>query len=176
MMVKGCLCVLGLAAIFFQAGYCDTPFCPMDTVKISRNCYVFVQTPKSWYDAETHCSQIYGRLVSLIARPIYDGLMNVMRTTNPGRYWLSGAVRSGNWIWTSNGSPVSRAMWGNRIVPTPSANSCVYLCSNTTKYWARDCNEHLNFICEKNAIIIPDVDNEQSESRIDLPQVDPEME
>ncbi|XP_066952628.1 snaclec coagulation factor IX/factor X-binding protein subunit B-like [Macrobrachium rosenbergii] len=174
MMVKGLICLLAMAMVLFRDGYSDTPFCPPNTVNISSHCYLFFQIPKSWHDAQDHCTQLDGRLVSLIARPIYDGLMNVMRNNQPGKYWLSGAVRSGNWIWTSNGSPVSRALWGNRVVPTPSPTSCVYLCSNTTRYWAKDCNEPLKYICEKNAIMIPEVGLEQSESGIELPNVDSE--
>ncbi|XP_053633877.1 lithostathine-1-beta [Cherax quadricarinatus] len=121
--------------------------CEDGFTNIAGNCYRFAQQTQSWNDARATCQGQGAKLVSVLNDAQYNGLLSHINNNFPGTYWTSGATESGRWIWTATGGSMEQKWWGRN--PGNSPNQCAYFCSNTLKYWNKQCSAALRFICEK---------------------------
>ncbi|KAK7066428.1 hypothetical protein SK128_006210 [Halocaridina rubra] len=145
-------------------GFCVSPY-----VMIAGKCYNFHQDMQTWGRAEMVCAREGGALASVLTNDQYNGLLSHINANYAGTYWTSGASRGGRWIWVANGNPMATQWWGANRVPPANAGNCAYFCSFTLRYWSKSCTNSLRFICEKDAMVIQEPDNEQEEPEFEFP-------
>ncbi|XP_045619303.1 lithostathine-1 [Procambarus clarkii] len=128
--------------------------CKIGFIRIAGNCYSFNQIKMSWSNAELACNNQEAQLASVLDDEQYNGLLGHINANYPGTYWTSGAIRSGQWIWTTNGKLMAQKWWGRN--PGTAPNQCAYFCSKTLKYWNKQCDGQLGFICEEVKKTVPE--------------------
>lgn len=142
---------LAAAGSYAQRSDIDLPEealgCSEGFTSIAGNCYRFYQEAESWSDAQGFCSLAGAKLASVLNVDEYNGLLTHINNNFPGTYWTSGSVVNRQWIWTATGDPMAGQWWGRN--PGNSPGQCAYFCSNTLKYWNKDCSRSLRFICQK---------------------------
>nr|XP_046189106.1 CD209 antigen-like protein 2 isoform X1 [Oncorhynchus gorbuscha] len=65
-------------------------FCPDGWFSYQSKCYMFVNTPRSWFDAEEHCNELGASLASASSSPEYRYLQQITRTANRATAWIGG--------------------------------------------------------------------------------------
>ncbi|XP_064782724.1 CD209 antigen-like isoform X1 [Oncorhynchus masou masou] len=65
-------------------------FCPDGWFSYQSKCYMFVNTPRSWFGAEEHCNELGASLASASSSPEYRYLQQITRTANRATAWIGG--------------------------------------------------------------------------------------
>ncbi|CAE1270052.1 PRSS12 [Acanthosepion pharaonis] len=130
-------------------------------------CYRLFNGTMSRYDAENKCKSLNGHLVKIETQEENNFLSSILRTWKEKHYWLTDGIKEKNWIWKTDGKPISSSFWfpgwePQSQFPNPSNNTlkrCLAL-ANAFKYkdskylseyfyWDNiKCNNVSNFICE----------------------------
>ncbi|XP_053706038.1 galactose-specific lectin nattectin-like [Synchiropus splendidus] len=110
------LCGLWMGA---NARCCDDNepcvMCPSGWTQFGERCFMYQAAPKDWADAETHCLNAGGNLVSYHSQAEYDFIIGMIRriTGTNQRIWAGGqdTAKVNVWMW-SNGHKFNYANWG----------------------------------------------------------------
>ncbi|XP_041727994.1 ladderlectin-like [Coregonus clupeaformis] len=123
-------------------------FCPDGWFSYQSKCYMFVNTPRSWFQAEEHCNELGASLASAGSSPEYRYLQQITRTANRATAWIGGFYLQGNWMWIDR-SGMYYTNWYSQS--TATSNSCMYLQSAVGQGWRNcGCGGQLPFICVHN--------------------------
>uniref|UniRef100_A0A673W3N3 Ladderlectin-like n=1 Tax=Salmo trutta TaxID=8032 RepID=A0A673W3N3_SALTR len=116
--------------------------------KDKSKCYMFVNTPRSWFGAEEHCNELDASLASASSSPEYRYLQQITRTANRATAWIGGFYLQGTWMWIDR-SGMYYTNWYSQS--TATSNSCMYLQSAVGQGWRNlGCGGQLPFICVHN--------------------------
>ncbi|XP_064859325.1 ladderlectin-like [Oncorhynchus nerka] len=123
-------------------------FCPDGWFSYQSKCYMFVNTPRSWFDAEEHCNELGASLASASSSPEYRYLQQITRTANRATAWIGGFYLQGYWMWIDR-SGMYYTNWYSQS--TATSNSCMYLQSAVGQGWRNlGCGTQYPFICVHN--------------------------
>ncbi|XP_029605358.1 ladderlectin-like isoform X2 [Salmo trutta] len=123
-------------------------FCPDGWFSYQSKCYMFVNTPRSWFGAEEHCNELDASLASASSSPEYRYLQQITRTANRATAWIGGFYLQGTWMWIDR-SGMYYTNWYSQS--TATSNSCMYLQSAVGQGWRNlGCGGQLPFICVHN--------------------------
>ncbi|XP_010886778.2 struthiocalcin-1-like isoform X2 [Esox lucius] len=123
-------------------------FCPDGWFSYQSKCYIFVNTPLTWFDAEKHCNELGASLASTGSSSEYRYLQQITRTANKASAWIGGFYLQGSWLWIDR-SGMYYTNWHTQSSPT--ASSCMYLQSTAGLGWKNSgCGTQLPFICVNN--------------------------
>lgn len=137
-------------------------------------CYRLFSGSISRLSAENKCKSVNGHLVKIETQEENNFLSSILRIRKEKHYWLTDGVKEKNWIWKTDGKPISSSFWfpgwePQSQFPKPSNNTlkrCLAL-ANAFKYedskylseyfyWGDiNCNNVGNFICETEKTKIP---------------------
>ncbi|XP_042340176.1 ladderlectin-like isoform X2 [Plectropomus leopardus] len=119
-------------------------FCPVGWFAHGSRCFLFVNTPKTWYSAEEHCNNLGGHLASVTNPREYSFLQQISGGSSTA--WLGGFNLQGPWLWIDR----EGFYYTNWYSPLSSSSyPCIYLRNNYG--WGNNrCNIAYNFICAKN--------------------------
>ncbi|XP_031152211.1 ladderlectin-like isoform X2 [Sander lucioperca] len=119
--------------------------CPFDWQGYDLRCFIFIDIPMAWIDAENYCIQYGANLASIHNQGEYDFIQESLMTD--GQAWIGGnnAVRTSAWLW-SDGSDFD----GNWVPPKPSRWRRCLAISRWSDYpdlnnWY--CEKELPFVC-----------------------------
>uniref|UniRef100_A0A673BBE0 C-type lectin domain-containing protein n=1 Tax=Sphaeramia orbicularis TaxID=375764 RepID=A0A673BBE0_9TELE len=121
--------------------------CPDGWFSHGSRCFLFVNSPMSWYNAEEHCNALGGHLASATNPREYSFLQQMTMTGSQSIAWLGGFNLQGRWMWIDR----EGFYYTNWYSPSSSSSSpCMYLRSSNG--WGNtQCGTSLRFICSKNA-------------------------
>uniref|UniRef100_A0A672YH37 C-type lectin domain-containing protein n=1 Tax=Sphaeramia orbicularis TaxID=375764 RepID=A0A672YH37_9TELE len=121
--------------------------CPGGWFSHGSRCFLFVNSPMSWYNAEEHCNALGGHLASATNPREYSFLQQMTMTGSQSIAWLGGFNLQGRWMWIDR----EGFYYTNWYSPSSSSSSpCMYLRSSNG--WGNtQCGTSLRFICSKNA-------------------------
>ncbi|XP_052366427.1 ladderlectin-like [Oncorhynchus keta] len=123
-------------------------FCPDGWFSYQSKCYMFVNTPRSWFGAEEHCNELGASLASASSSPEYRYLQQITRTANRATAWIGGFYLQGTWMWIDR-SGMYYTNWYSQS--TATSNPCMYLQSAVGQGWRNcGCGGQLPFICVHN--------------------------
>ncbi|XP_074518386.1 ladderlectin-like [Halichoeres trimaculatus] len=127
--------------------------CPAGWIGCSGRCFLYVDTPKSWADAEKHCLSQGGNLASVHSHVEHDIIQGMLlRATNSHPLaWLGGsdAAQEGTWLW-SDGTPFDFEHW-DVGQPDNKANAGCMLMNfgDDKKFDDQPCDYLKSFVCAK---------------------------
>ncbi|XP_058382848.1 proteoglycan 3 [Diceros bicornis minor] len=113
-------------------------------------CYLLVQTPKTFTEAQNVCKNCYrGNLVSIHSYSFNYGLWWSARRFNQAKVWI-GAIMKGWFLWKrfrwTDGSRWNFAYWAPGQ-PRNGKGHCVALCIKGGQWRRTACKKRLPFIC-----------------------------
>merc|ERR1712013_195064 len=126
--------------------------CPAGMRHFNKNCYKFVDSAKTWADAETECKGHswkgnQGHLASLHS----EEENTFVASLSNERVWLGGndLQKEGHWTWTDG----SATTYGNWFPDNPSNHGgnehCMELYHSSEKKWNdHDCANKFKFVCK----------------------------
>ncbi|CAH1774399.1 unnamed protein product [Owenia fusiformis] len=125
--------------------------CPTDFQSAwDAYCYSLVTTPKTFTDADIHCTAKGGKLVDILSLPEQEYISSELAFIS-GNIWIGLTNRGANstFYWTS-GRPVTYTNWheshtGNEVHSCVSARAT----SPIGKWMDDDCSNRRGFICKK---------------------------
>jgi len=128
-----------------------TTGCPNGMVVFNQNCYKFVDTAKTWNEAEAVCqSQIWkgkGHLASIHS----EEENNFVSSLSTERFWLGGndLQKDGVWTW-SDGSAITYNNWYPDNPSNTGGNEhCMEIYSPSEKKWNdNNCANKFKFVCK----------------------------
>ncbi|XP_071361591.1 ladderlectin-like [Trachinotus anak] len=120
-------------------------FCPDGWFSHGSRCFLFVNTPMSWYNAEEHCNNQGAHLASVTNPREYSFLQQITQTAGQSIAWLGGFNLQGQWLWIDR----EGFYYTNWYSPSSSSSyPCMYL--RTTNGWGNTrCGSSYRFICSK---------------------------
>ncbi|XP_053183786.1 ladderlectin-like [Scomber japonicus] len=121
-------------------------FCPDGWFSHGSRCFLFVNTPMSWYNAEEHCNAMGAHLASVSNPREYSFLQQMTNTGGQSIAWLGGFSLQGKWLWIDR-----EGMYYTNWYAQSSSSSypCMYL-RNTNGWGNTQCGNAYRFICSKN--------------------------
>ncbi|XP_076581677.1 galactose-specific lectin nattectin-like [Chaetodon auriga] len=133
--------------------HCDREFyCPYGWSRFGKQCYVFIDSPKSWVEAEGYCLFEGANLASIHS---YEESHYVQSLTRSHTYdfpetWIGGhdAVHHWFWMW-SDGSKFNYENW-YKDCNTERTEHCVKMNYGYEWKWNyASCDDILPFVCAK---------------------------
>ncbi|XP_044197756.1 type-2 ice-structuring protein-like [Thunnus albacares] len=128
--------------------------CPSGWTGFSGRCFLYVQTPVSWADAERNCLSRGGNLASvqnIDEHHIIQSMILRITHTYP-LAWLGGsdAQQEGTWFW-SDGSPFSFSYWGPGQPDNRESADCLVMNhGDDKKFDDEPCHFTRSFVCARN--------------------------
>ncbi|XP_062296910.1 ladderlectin-like [Scomber scombrus] len=120
--------------------------CPDGWFHHGSRCYLFVNTPMSWYNAEEHCNAMGAHLTSVSNPREYTFLQKMTNTAGQSIAWLGGFHLQGRWLWIDR----QGVYYTNWYCPASSSSyPCMYL-RNNNGWGNTQCGSAYRFICSKN--------------------------
>ncbi|XP_058481468.1 galactose-specific lectin nattectin [Solea solea] len=127
-------------------------FCPDGWTLFKKRCFIFINTPKKWSEAEVYCQFDGGNLASIHS---YEENHFVMALTRGDGHefpetWIGGsdAVVTGLWMW-SDGSKFYYENWHDYTSPS-SSQDCLRMNYGIELKWYQDSCSNLHpFVCAK---------------------------
>ncbi|XP_007540779.1 snaclec coagulation factor IX/factor X-binding protein subunit B-like [Poecilia formosa] len=121
-------------------------FCPELWFMYEGRCYKYFSSPKSWYNAEEHCTGVGGHLASVLNPRQYSFLQQIIQTASNSLVWLGGFNLQNRWLWINQDGFYYTNWYQLSSVPS---YPCMFMYS---KYgWANtQCTANIPFICVKN--------------------------
>ncbi|XP_053183773.1 ladderlectin-like [Scomber japonicus] len=121
-------------------------FCPDGWFSHSSRCFMFVNTPMSWFNAEEHCNAMGAHLASVSNPREYSFLQQMTNTAGQSIAWLGGFSLQGRWLWIDREGMYYTNWYGQS---SSSSSPCMYL-RNTYGWGNTQCTSAYRFICSKN--------------------------
>ncbi|KAF7650520.1 hypothetical protein LDENG_00124940 [Lucifuga dentata] len=119
-------------------------FCLDGWESFRGNCYLLVNHPDSWTNAERYCGNFEGSLASVHGIWEYHFFQRLVKTGGHSFAWLGGYFFQGAWRW-EDGTPFNYNNWGS--VGNPNSYQCLQL--NSEAGWSNHgCNMPFPFICQ----------------------------
>ncbi|XP_026216156.1 rheacalcin-1-like [Anabas testudineus] len=123
-------------------------FCLDGWLGFRGNCYLLVNHPDTWRNAESYCADFDANLASVHNIWEYNFLQRTVNTGGHTFAWIGGYYFQGNWRW-EDGSMVNYNKWGS--MTSPDICQCMQLNSQDSKGWSNQaCNVRLPFVCQTN--------------------------
>ncbi|XP_029913626.1 ladderlectin-like [Myripristis murdjan] len=133
----------GRAAVLPQA---RLSFCLDGWHSFRGNCYLLVNTPETWRNAESYCASFEGSLVSVHSIWEYRFLQRLAKTGGHSLAWMGGYFFQGDWRW-EDGTLFDYSNW--EPLSSTSSYQCLQLNSDESKGWSNHgCSMRFPFICE----------------------------
>ncbi|XP_040887727.1 lymphocyte antigen 75-like [Toxotes jaculatrix] len=107
--------------------------------------YFFINTDKSWYEAQVYCRMQHTDLASVRNETENESIQQVVPTNQPTAIGLNRHT----WIWWSDGASSLFTHWDNGH-PRPDTGNCAASVIDDThlgKWVENDCQENLHFMC-----------------------------
>ncbi|XP_067436257.1 ladderlectin-like isoform X2 [Thunnus thynnus] len=128
--------------------------CPSGWTGFSGRCFLYVQTPLSWADAEKNCLSRGGNLASVHNIDEYNIIQSmILRITHTYPVaWLGGsdAEQQGTWLW-SDGSPFSFSYWAPGMPDHYGSAYCLMMNYGDYKRFDDDaCYHRYPSVCARN--------------------------
>ncbi|XP_044198434.1 ladderlectin-like [Thunnus albacares] len=128
--------------------------CPSGWTGFSGRCFLYVQTPLSWADAEKNCLSRGGNLASVHNIDEYHIIQSmILRITHTYPVaWLGGsdAEQQGTWLW-SDGSPFSFSYWAPGMPDHYGSAYCLMMNYGDYKRFDDDaCYHRYPSVCARN--------------------------
>lgn len=142
-----------------ENGKIEKPCCPPHWTRFSEHghdmCYMFINSNKTWVEAESYCRFEHGRLASIHCQETNHFLQVLTRgeTYEFPETWVGGtnAVQTCFWMW-SDGSDFAFEDWSHEDSKNRN-DSCLSInhgCApNQYKWSSSSCNRTLPFVCAK---------------------------
>ncbi|XP_063397735.1 perlucin-like protein [Mytilus trossulus] len=112
--------------------------------------YMFIEHKLNWFDAQTVCQTMGGRLAHVMSANENSFLISI---TNKTTAWIGGADihQEGDWRWYSPLTEMDFTYWrSNQPNQGSSANCMCYYKFSTVFKWADEpCTNAYYFVCEK---------------------------
>lgn len=126
--------------------------CPDSWTRYGEHCYIFIDSPKSWAEAESYCQFEEGNLASIHSYKENHFLQTLTRgdTHDFPHTWVGGtnAVDTFFWMW-SDGSRFVYENWFDDD-EEEREDSCLKINSGYQYEWASSsCKDELPFVCSK---------------------------
>ncbi|XP_053183732.1 ladderlectin-like [Scomber japonicus] len=121
-------------------------FCPDGWFSHGSRCFLFVNTPMSWYNAEEHCNAMGAHLASVSNPREYSFLQQMTTTGGQSIAWLGGFSLQGKWLWIDR-EGMYYTNWYCQV--SSSSYPCMYL-RNNNGWGNTQCGNAYRFICSKN--------------------------
>ncbi|XP_062296552.1 ladderlectin-like [Scomber scombrus] len=121
-------------------------FCPDGWFSHASRCFLFVNTPMSWYNAEEHCNAMGAHLASVSNPREYTFLQRLTNTGGQSIAWLGGFHLQGRWLWIDREGMYYTNWYAQS---TSSSYPCMYL-RNSNGWGNTQCGSAYRFICSKN--------------------------
>uniref|UniRef100_A0A3Q3WQ88 C-type lectin domain-containing protein n=1 Tax=Mola mola TaxID=94237 RepID=A0A3Q3WQ88_MOLML len=120
--------------------------CPDGWFSYGSRCFMFVNSPMTWYSAEEHCNSVGANLASVSNPREYSFLQQMAQTGGQSIAWLGGFNLQGRWMWIDR----EGFYYTNWYSPSSSSSyACMFL--RTTNGWGNSpCSSAYRFICSKN--------------------------
>uniref|UniRef100_A0A3B3VTG6 C-type lectin domain-containing protein n=1 Tax=Poecilia latipinna TaxID=48699 RepID=A0A3B3VTG6_9TELE len=123
-------------------------FCPEFWFMYEGRCYKYFSSPKSWYDAEEHCTGVGGHLASVLNPRQYSFLQQIIQTASQSRAWLGGFNLQNRWLWINQDGFYYTNWYQLSSVPSYPCIDWSHLISDG---WGNtQCTVNIPFICFKN--------------------------
>uniref|UniRef100_A0A3P9IGF2 C-type lectin domain-containing protein n=1 Tax=Oryzias latipes TaxID=8090 RepID=A0A3P9IGF2_ORYLA len=128
--------------------------CPDDWTRFGQQCFIFINSPKTWAEAESYCQFDGSNLASIHSYEENHFLQSLTRadTHNFPQAWIGGTdtMHFGLWTW-SDGSRFLYENWSYKG-KDGDADRCLKINYHYELKWtAARCSESLPFVCSKNA-------------------------
>uniref|UniRef100_UPI0009B3246F ladderlectin-like n=1 Tax=Monopterus albus TaxID=43700 RepID=UPI0009B3246F len=120
--------------------------CPDGWFGHNSRCFLFVNTPMTWYSAEEHCNNRGANLASATNAREYSFLQQLTHTAGQSIAWLGGFNLQDKWMWIDR-EGFYYTNWYS--ASSSSSYPCIYL--RSTNGWGNTrCDTAYRFICSKN--------------------------
>ncbi|XP_038059527.1 snaclec CHH-B subunit beta-like [Patiria miniata] len=140
------------------AALCSSPYCPPPWRAFQGHCYLWVDKPMPWIDAERYCQMLShpGKMVHLASihsqeedEFIKDYVKSASDVWTPS-YWIGFTdIEGKNRFQWSDGSASSYLGWGPLEPSSPGYEDCVECRDDFSHQW-NDllCSESIRFVCK----------------------------
>ncbi|XP_055012156.1 ladderlectin [Boleophthalmus pectinirostris] len=128
------------------------PDCPEHWSQFDDHCYIYIDSPKTWAEAEMYCQFEEGHLASVHCSKTKH-FLQVLTKGNTHQFpesWVGGtnAVTACLWMWT-DGSQFDFEDWSSEECKLRE-HSCLKINYGYQMHWgSADCNDTLPFVCAK---------------------------
>uniref|UniRef100_H3C662 C-type lectin domain-containing protein n=1 Tax=Tetraodon nigroviridis TaxID=99883 RepID=H3C662_TETNG len=123
-------------------------FCLDGWTSFRGNCYLLVNHPDSWANAESFCASFGANLASVHSIWEYEFLQRLLKTGGHSFGWIGGYYFEAAWRW-EDGSQLDYDNWGK--VANPDLFQCLQMDSQVGQGWSsHDCSTRFAFLCQNN--------------------------
>ncbi|XP_035850138.1 neurocan core protein [Sander lucioperca] len=134
---------------------CDENSCPEDWSRLGNRCFAFIDSPKTWSEAEDYCLFEGGNLASVHSNE-ENNFIQILTKEDTHEFpltWIGGndCIQSGFWMWT-DGTKFNYKNWSKRynVQDKRRTMHCLEMNYGYRKKWnAASCNDTLPFVCAK---------------------------
>ncbi|XP_071316033.1 ladderlectin [Trachinotus anak] len=129
-------------------------YCPYGWTYFGKKCFIFIDTPKTWTEAEIYCLFEGANLASIHSYEENHFVMSLTRgdTNTFPQTWIGGfsAIHPGFWMW-SDGSKFHYENWyHDHTTDSPPNECCLKMNYKYDLRWFYDkCTESYPFVCVK---------------------------
>uniref|UniRef100_A0A665TC85 C-type lectin domain-containing protein n=1 Tax=Echeneis naucrates TaxID=173247 RepID=A0A665TC85_ECHNA len=125
-------------------------YCPSGWTFFEQRCFIFIDSPKTWTDAEIYCQFEGANLASIHSYEENHFVMSLTRgDTNSFPLTWIGGFSPGFWMW-SDGFKFFYENWSKDQIPESSSNYCLKMNYKHDLKWFYDsCAESYPFVCVK---------------------------
>ncbi|CAJ1048268.1 ladderlectin-like isoform X5 [Xyrichtys novacula] len=136
----------------FQVDCGKEHYCPYDWSQYGSRCFIFIDTPKSWIEAESYCLFEGGNLASIHSDDENHFIQGLTRgyTHEFPEAWIGGqdAIQSCFWMW-NDGTRFDYGMWYSDY-DVERTEHCLEINHGYMLKWNyAACNETRPFVCVK---------------------------
>lgn len=115
--------------------------------------YLFVNTPKTWDQADSYCRTLGYTLVTINDASEGSFLHGMESSLSPERWWIGYNDRGSEGFWVWSGSPSTYSHWGAGQPDNAGNEDCATDNFKNGDTWNDDiCTLNFPFICESNSV------------------------
>ncbi|XP_039678874.1 galactose-specific lectin nattectin-like [Perca fluviatilis] len=136
---------------------CGRNSCPKDWSRLGKRCFVFIDSPKTWSEAEGYCLFEGANLASVHSNE-ENNFIRILTRGDTHKFpltWIGGSdcIQSGFWMWT-DGTMFNYENWSTKLdynmEDKRRTMHCLEMNYGYRKKWATaSCNDTLPFVCAK---------------------------
>ncbi|XP_041841841.1 ladderlectin-like [Melanotaenia boesemani] len=128
--------------------------CPNGWTLYNWRCFLFVQTPMAWSDAEVNCQSMKAHLASVRSAKEYQQIQKMIadQTNQNPLTWLGGSdsAMEGKWLW-ADGSRFLYTNWCQGEPNNIGNQDCLVMNFSGKNCWDdQQCNNQRPSVCVKN--------------------------
>ncbi|XP_022625699.1 ladderlectin-like [Seriola dumerili] len=128
-------------------------YCPKGWTYFGKKCFTFIDSPKTWAEAEIYCLFEGANLASIHCYEESHFVMSLTRgdTNSFPQTWIGGfsAIHPGFWMW-SDGSKFHYENWHHDHSSDGPDKACLKInYKYDLKWYYESCTESLPFVCSK---------------------------